>query len=990
MQPRATRALLTGVFAASGFAGLVYESIWTQYLKLFLGHAAYAQSLVLVIFMGGLAAGSWLAARRAERAADPLRGYALAEAALGAAAFAFHPLFTAAVGLSRGTVLPALSSAAAGAAWQWSLGALLILPQAIVLGTTFPLMAAALLRRFPAAPGEGIGTLYFANSIGAVAGVLASGFLLVRLLGLPGTLMAAGGANLLIAALAWTARGDFPAPPPAAPGEAAPGRGRDPLAPLLLLVAAGTGAASFVYEVVWIRLLSLVLGTSTHAFELMLGAFILGLAAGSLWVRHRVDRLADPGRRLAAIQVAMGSLALATIPVYALSFGVVQRLLKVLPRSDAGYLLHLASSHGIALAVLLPAAFCAGTTLPLITGMLLRRGRGEAGIGAVYAANTLGGIAGVLFAVHVGMPRLGLRGALGCGAALDIALGLLLAWKAAPTLGTRGRAALAAAGCCALALVFFPLDDLLLASGVYRGTPPLAAGKAEIVGRRDGKTATVHVVRAPGNGYLSLRNNGKADAGLAPSLAQPPGIDEGTMVLLGALPLALHPGAASAANIGLGSGITSQVLLLSPVIRSVDTIEIEPAVVELARLFRPRNELLYTDPRSAIHVEDAKSYFSRGRRRYDLVISEPPNPWVSGVAGLFSREFYREARRHLAENGVIAQWLQLYEIDVEIALSILKAFDESFGDWAIYQTNDHDVVVVGTAAGPLPPPSPAIFSSRALAAALARVGVRSPRDLEFRRVADRRSLRPLLLAAEPPANSDYRPYVDQRADRARFLHADAQALLLPEVPLPVLPLLGAAHADPGRTPPTASPILGRSVRAAAALAFAEAVVSGEPGSEPPGLPRRDPQVAAVVRELLAEAARAPEGGNPSVASRIGLEVLPHLRPGESAALWAALERWPCVAGLNPAGRAWVELFRAVGRRDGAAMALLATAILERETGQPLLRRQYLLGAAMLGHLGAGNPQGTAELWARHRDAFPAGDTPQFLFRLLAAHAGARP
>src|SRR4051812_31993047 len=181
------RPLLIALFAASGFAGLIYESIWTHYLKLFLGHAAYAQALVLAIFMGGMAIGAATMARYTTRIASPLRTYALVEAAIGVFALLFHPLFTHATQGFYDVAFEAHWGSTSFATIKWALAALLIVPQSVLLGATFPLFASAATRSAPAAEGRSVATLYFANSVGGALGVLVSGFVLVPGLGLPGT-----------------------------------------------------------------------------------------------------------------------------------------------------------------------------------------------------------------------------------------------------------------------------------------------------------------------------------------------------------------------------------------------------------------------------------------------------------------------------------------------------------------------------------------------------------------------------------------------------------------------------------------------------------------------------------------------------------------------------------------------------------------------------------------------------------------------------------
>ena len=325
---RVPRSVFFLLFTVSGFAGLIYESIWSHYLKLFLGHAAYAQTLVLALFMGGMAIGSWLCSRWSQRWRNLLRGYAATEAMIGLAALLFHPIFVAATDSAYANILPALGGESSAALFKWTLAGLLILPQSILLGMTFPLMSAGLIRRYPAAPGESLAMLYFTNSFGAAIGVLASGFVLIEAVGLPGTVQLAGAMNLVLAVVVWILAGGKE------PGLAAPAAVRGDLDGersyrVLLAVALLTGAASFVFEIGWIRMLSLVLGSSTHSFELMLSAFILGIACGGYWVRRRIDSIADPVGFLGVVLTIMGLLALATLPLYGQIFGLMQVVIRV-------------------------------------------------------------------------------------------------------------------------------------------------------------------------------------------------------------------------------------------------------------------------------------------------------------------------------------------------------------------------------------------------------------------------------------------------------------------------------------------------------------------------------------------------------------------------------------------------------------------------------------------------------------------------------------
>ena len=485
------RGTLFSIFTVSGFSGLIYESIWSHYLKLLLGHAAYAQTLVLAIFMGGMAIGAWLAARYGARLRNLLLAYALVEILTGLFALVFHPAYVGAVRFTFDTAIPALGNPGAIHAYKWTLAALLILPQSVLLGTTFPLISGGVMRRFPQNPGATLATLYFTNSIGAAFGVLASGFFLIGKIGLHGTVITAGVLNVLLGAFVWAITRDSP-DPPAATVPAASRATAQPLMRWLLAAAFIAGVASFIYEIAWIRMLSMVLGSSTHAFELMLSAFIAGLAFGGLWIKKRIDRIKNPLSTLAWMFAAMALTAAITVPAYDLSFIAMGTAMSAFAPTVAGYAGFNLISHGIAAATMVPTSFIAGMTLPLLTNFLIARGGGEAAIGKVYALNTLGAIVGSLLTIHVLFGAVGLKGAIILGASLQllVAFGLPLLEPAALSMRRYTPATVAAVLVLAIAL-FGHLDPRRMVVGVYRhGIDRLPAGST-VTYLRDGKTATI-------------------------------------------------------------------------------------------------------------------------------------------------------------------------------------------------------------------------------------------------------------------------------------------------------------------------------------------------------------------------------------------------------------------------------------------------------------------------------------------------------------------
>lgn len=800
--------LLAFLFVLSGAAGLIYESIWSRYLGLLVGHSAYAQVIVLVIFLGGMSAGAALAARRSSTTREPLLWYAIVEAIVGVIGLVFHDIFGAASAFAYDTLFPALSGGTVLLVAKWSLAALLILPQSVLLGTTFPLMTAGVLRRLgdPAAQARGsgriLGLLYFANSFGAAVGVLLAGFWLIDTAGLPGTLVAAAILNLVVAlatfGLVRITRAEDPAAPAFHPEQAeAPApvddaaaavdagtRGR--LWRLLLGIAFGTAVASFIYEIAWIRMLALVLGSATHAFELMLSAFILGLALGALYVRRAADESRDPIRLLGIVQFLMGTFAIATLGVYLNAFEWMAGLLQTVQRNDAGYATFNIARYGVALAVMLPSTFCAGMTLPLITRSLLGAGAGEKAIGTVYAWNTLGSILGVSLASLVLLPTLGLRGLLILGGALDIGLGVWLLWWRAREAAPIRRTALLAMGAgvavVAGAMLSPAFDPGILTSGVFRYGLVPERGSREIQFYRDGRTATVSVQFGSDSGF-TVATNGKPDASLTKAWFAPPAPegerpalrgDDATQALQALISLAHAPRARSAAVIGHGSGMSSHFLLGSPHFESVTTIEIEPQMVAASRLLLPANQRVFDDPRSFFVYDDAKTYFAGAGRKFDLIVSEPSNPWVSGVSALFTEEFYARVATYLTPDGVFGQWLHLYEIEDGLVLSILKALSEHFRHFELFLTNDLDVIVVASNAERFPTPDWSVFAHEDIARDLARFRPLTATALEGTRLITRRELEPLLAVA-PKGNSDFYPRLDLNAERARFFRTEARS-----------------------------------------------------------------------------------------------------------------------------------------------------------------------------------------------------------------------
>jgi spermidine synthase len=445
------------------------------------------------------------------------------------------------------------------------------------------------------------------------------------------------------------------------------------------------------------------------------------------------------------------------------------------------------------------------------------------------------------------------------------------------------------------------------------------------------------------------------------------------------------------ANIGLGSGLTAHVLLGAPNIERVDTIEIEPAMIEAAHGFGTRVERVFQDARSHIYVDDAKTFFATHRSRYDIILSEPSNPWVSGVAGLFSDEFYRRVRTHLNPGGLFVQWLQLYEIDTPLLASVMKAMNRNFPDYAVYVTDAVDIIVVARADGRLMSPDfETVLAQPRLAEEMQKVNVVTAQDLNLRYLGDRALLEPLFATFAVAPNSDFFPVLDLNAARTRFMHSDAKELLrLQTAPLPVLEMLGSTERPANKTQATPNEIfeLAHIVRAATQVRDVYLDGTLAPLLETTldaDLARHLVVIQQFARDCHARLAR--ELWLDSV-FHIASRTLQYLSLEETALL---SKRWrvsDCHPRLSAAEKQSLALFQAVGQRNAKGMAEIAEHLLATSVRPSREQSVYLLGAGMLGYLAQRRSGDALRLWSTYGALTQTGDQPlSFMFRLLLAHS----
>ena len=695
------------LFAVSGAAALIYEVVWTRLLTLQMGHGIAAASTVLAAFMGGLAVGAAVAGRRGGRLSPEraLTIYAGLELAIGVLALLVPFALTA----IRPLLVGAYADGEGGATFallRLGTSVLLLAVPAAAMGATFPI-ASRWMVRGAASAAQDAGGLYAANALGAAAGAVLAGFVLIPALGLSGStwvgvalnITAAAGAFAIARGAAISPTGDVrraDASASAAPlpdtrrGLKPPPSERSKEQPWLAAVALGaSGFASLTLQVVWTRLLAQILGPTTYAFSIVVAIFIIGLAGGAAlgaWLVARV-RSAAVGLAMCMLIGVGLSLAAASSVDWALL-----TMAEIVARPGYQFVDVLARQVMMVTGLLLPMTIAFGAAFPFAVS--LAAGRDESvteNLGRIYAVNTVGAIAGALLAGFVLVPQFGLHWTIRVAAlVVGLTAGTILI-SAGPARGRLVGFALAVV----VLVAGFALpqwDRLLLSSGAYKYAAAMrgpsletALAAGELLSYREGATGTVAVRQLAGT--VSLAIDGKVDASNAGDML--------TQRLLAHLPLLLHPAPKRVAILGLGSGVTLGSALTHP-LEAATILEISPEVVDASRFFDVENHRALADPRTRLIVGDGRTHLMLGRESYDVIVSEPSNPWMAGIASLFTREFFEGAKARLAPGGMLCQWAHTYDISRDDLRSIVATFLTAFPDGSMWLVGDADVLLVGT------------------------------------------------------------------------------------------------------------------------------------------------------------------------------------------------------------------------------------------------------------------------------------------------------
>jgi len=714
MAARHTRPLILTFLFFSGSAGLIYEILWMKMLTLIIGNTIFSITTVLTAFMGGLALGSFLAGRRVEKIRNPLKVYGILEGGIGAYALLLPVLIAGTEPLFRYIYQNAGVSFYVFSLLRFAIcGALLLVPTTL-MGATLPVLSKYFVER-QTRLGRNVAMLYGVNTLGAVLGSFAAGFILIPILGISRTIYGAALLNLSISAsVLLLSKRDVQIRPLGGKEKTKIGEqkgrsagetiqeGRSAIASIVLIGIGMSGLAAMIYQIAWTRVLSLSLGPSVYAFSLIVTAFICGLALGSLVIAKFIDRRKDLVLGLALMEGAIGMSALLVVPVLGkLPVYIAEIVLESSHSFKNIYLMEFAIIFPL---ILIPTCLMGAavpTAIKICTPDVRRVGRL---FGNVYAVNTLGAIIGSFIAGFFLIPWLGMQMSIVTAVAINIIVAIIILLHA-PTLSLFRRLA-GALTTLVVVLVVWQLVPLwnvsILSSGLYLyadeyksqaaqakiGLEEAVKEGSELLFYKEGLHAVVAVAKNY-VGELFLMIDGKIDATAK--------ADAATQLLLGHLPLFLHLGAQDVLVIGLGSGMTLGAVERHPV-KAVDVVDIESAVVEASDYFREFTGDALNDERVNVIIADGRNHLALTSQKYDVIISEPSNPWISGMANLFTREFFELAKGRLRKGGVMCQWVHAYSMFSEDFKTILRTFQSVFPHvtlWEAYFGDDYLIIGSG-------------------------------------------------------------------------------------------------------------------------------------------------------------------------------------------------------------------------------------------------------------------------------------------------------
>jgi spermidine synthase len=680
----------------SGLAALVYQTTWLREFRLIFGNSTAASAAVLGIFMGGLGLGSALLGNRAERTPRPLAFYATLEFLIAVSA----ALTPGLIWLIRGAYVASGGTFAmgnlAGTCIRLLLAAIVVAVPTVLMGGTLPAMA-----RFAVNTDDGnrrgLALLYGMNTLGAVAGAALGTFYFFERFGNHLTLWLACAFNAGIAGVAWLIarkEGLLQLKPNTRHEDTL----REAVAPLPLILTASavTGFVFLLMELVWYRMLSPTFGGTAFTFGLILAVALLGIGVGGV-----MYSLVAGERRptLYGFACTCALEALFVIIPFALGDRLTIVAMLLQPLGNLGFHGSVLGWSLLCAVIVFPVAVVAGVQFPMLLGLL---GRGREGIGrqtgAAYAWNTLGAIVGSLAGGFGLIPLLSAPGTWRLVATLLVLFALAAVVVAQRQRGNPLRAlpSLAIGACVILLLIFADgpsaawRHSQLSMLKQYDRSPNetrdlLQSLRRDILWQADGIESSIGISKSQSLAFIV---SGKSDGNSKR--------DAGTQVMSGLLAALMHPNPQKAFVVGLGTGSTAGWLAAVPSIDRVDVVELEPVLKRFATQCAPVNHNALANPKVNLIIGDGREFLLTSKEKYDLVVSEPSNPYRAGIASLFTREYYQAIAQNLNSGGLFAQWVQAYDIDLRTLRIFYATVSSVFPQIETWQTQSGDLLLLAS------------------------------------------------------------------------------------------------------------------------------------------------------------------------------------------------------------------------------------------------------------------------------------------------------
>jgi spermidine synthase len=709
LKTQTIKTIFAIIFIISGISGLIYQIVWFKYLSLFLGNTTYAQMTVLAAFLGGLALGNYFLGKRADAISNLVKVYALLEIFIGAYCLSY-PALSFLVGNSFLQIASQLNISSQNILFsvlRFFLAAILLLLPTIAMGGTLPVLSKYFVSNLKGS-GKDISLLYFLNSFGAVIGVLFAGFILIKEFGLANTCYAAAILNILIGifgfVLSFISENMFPKSGQLIIETADSASIKFPgtiITKIILLVSFFSGMAALLYEMVWTRLLINFFGSSTYSFSIMLAAFILGITIGS-WIIYQAQLTKfNKIKILTYSQAAIGLTTMAVLLFYERLPYTLWKVSALFSKTPQSFEIFLFVEFLICVALILLPTIFMGISLPAAAEAysIGKNGIGSA-VGKIFSVNTIGTVIGVIITGLVFIPYFGIKKTFEIGIAINVLSSIILLWSY-NLFRIRTKFVFSILCLCSFFIyivMFSNWNRSVISSGVFtsfNSSPPKtyedflkSASNDKIIFYEEGVNATVAVTQSISDStQKSLIINGKPDASTS--------FDMSTQVLLGQIPLMLHQDPKTVFVVGFGSGTTIGSVLTHPV-EKVICAEISKEVINAATLFNKENYNCIHDKRLSLVNEDALTLLKLSKDKYDVIISEPSNPWIAGIGTLFSKEYFQKCIERMNESGIMVQWFHVYDTDDSVVQLVLNTFSSVFPYAQIWNSVSNDIILVGS------------------------------------------------------------------------------------------------------------------------------------------------------------------------------------------------------------------------------------------------------------------------------------------------------